>query len=322
MIVVKHLSKHFGDIKAVDDISFTVNNGERFVLLGTSGCGKTTTLKMINRLIEPDAGEVLINGEPNNLKPPEQLRRNIGYILQNTGLFPHYTIERNISIVPELLGWDKHKTRQRAGELMEKFNMPPETYLHLYPDQLSGGQQQRVGFARALMANPPVLLMDEPLGALDPVTRQQMRKEFTQLNELQDKTIVLVTHDVPEAIELGDRICVMDKGKIQQIGTALDILLHPANGFVKHFFSHEHFMSQLRALRLKNLIDYLPASLSGQEVEILDMDTTIMEAIEKLSDLESENKTLSVMDTSNSKSYLIDINSLLKAVQVKLNREQ
>lgn len=320
MIEVRHLSKHFGDIKAVDDISFTVDKGERFVLLGTSGCGKTTTLKMINRLIESDAGEVLINGTPNTEQQPELLRRQIGYVLQNTGLFPHFSVERNISIVPELLGWDRAKIKLRASELLDNFNMPPQSYLRLFPHQLSGGQQQRVGFARALMANPPVLLMDEPLGALDPVTRQQMRNEFRQLNELKDKTIIIVTHDIPEAFELGDRICVMDKGSIRQTGTPLDLLLHPADAFVKHFFSHEHFILQLRALRLSHLTGYFIETGPPGDDDPLNTQISVMDAIEELSAREAGTRGLTIEDTRNKKYYRIDINTLLAAVQQQLNR--
>lgn len=321
MIKVSRLTKHFGDIRAVDDISFTVNKGERFILLGTSGCGKTTTLKMINRLIEPDSGEVSINGEPNNQQPPELLRRQIGYVLQNTGLFPHFTIERNISIVPELLGWDKQKIKRRASELLEKFDMPPQTYLPLYPDQLSGGQQQRVGFARALMANPPVLLMDEPLGALDPITRQQMRNEFKQLNELKDKTIILVTHDIPEAFELGDRICVMDGGKIQQIGTAPDLLFRPANDFVKHFFSRDHFMLQLRALRVSDLLDFAGEPAKDPGENIADPNMRVMEALEAISTPDRKTDDLTFINIRNNTYYRLGIGSLLRGVQERLNHK-
>jgi osmoprotectant transport system ATP-binding protein len=187
MIKVEHVSKTFGKIKAVEDISFDVREGENLVFLGTSGCGKTTTLRMINRLTEPSEGTIMVNGENILHQQPEQLRRSIGYVLQHNGLFPHYTVAENISIVPQLLRMDKEQTRKRTMELMEKLHLSPGKYLHVYPDQLSGGQQQRVGLARALAANPPVLLMDEPFGALDTITRNTIRKELSELDEFKRK---------------------------------------------------------------------------------------------------------------------------------------
>lgn len=319
MIEVRHVSKHFGNIKAVDDFSFTVKKGEIFVLLGTSGCGKTTTLKMINRLIEPDTGEIIINKENIHTHPPEILRRSIGYVLQDTGLFPHYTIRENIGVVPDLLKWDKVKTHARAEILLDKFNLSPDIYLNLYPDQLSGGQQQRVGFARALMADPPILLMDEPLGALDPVTRHQIRKEFKQLDELKGKTIVLVTHDIPEAIELGDRICLMDKGKAQQTGSAAELLLHPKNEFVREFFSTDQFMLQLKALHVKDLLPSLKPVNRKPDGSLLDSKTNLMETMERLLALPSENKGLMVINDNNDQYYQLNLNDLLTAFQRKIS---
>uniref|UniRef100_UPI00261330F6 ATP-binding cassette domain-containing protein n=1 Tax=uncultured Mucilaginibacter sp. TaxID=797541 RepID=UPI00261330F6 len=213
MIVAEHLRKDFGKTAAVDDISFEVKEGETLVLLGTSGCGKTTTLKMINRLTEPSGGRISVNGKDVLDQNPDQLRRGIGYVLQNNGLFPHYSVAENMAIVPKLLKWDQQKIAQRTQTLLEKLHLP-EKYLNLYPNELSGGQQQRIGLARALMADPPVLLMDEAFGALDPITRSAIRKEFKQLDEFKRKTIVMVTHDVQEAFEMADRICLMDAGKI------------------------------------------------------------------------------------------------------------
>src|ERR1041385_4996523 len=215
MIRVEQLSKHFGAIKAVDGISFEVRDQETLILLGTSGCGKTTTLKMINRLIEPTSGRILIDGKNIQEQSPEILRRSIGYVLQNNGLFPHYTVAENIAIVPQLLKWDSKRIEKRIAELIEKLHLS-EGQLNAYPNELSGGQQQRVGLARALVADPPVLLMDEPFGALDNVTRSKIHAEFKDLDELKRKTVIMVTHDVQEAFELGDRICLMDKGKIDR----------------------------------------------------------------------------------------------------------
>ena len=234
MIKVEHLSKHFGKVKAVDGISFDVNEHENLVLLGTSGCGKTTTLKMLNRLIEPTHGKIFINNKNILEQQPEILRRGIGYVLQNNGLFPHYTVGENIAIVPQLLKWDKKRTEHRVSELLEKLHLSKD-FLNVYPNELSGGQQQRVGLARALVADPPVLLMDEAFGALDNVTKAKIHAEFKALDELKKKTIIMVTHDVQEAFELGDRICLMDAGKIVQQGPPADLLFKPKNRFVEDF---------------------------------------------------------------------------------------
>ncbi len=238
MIAAENISKHFNGTLAVNNISFGVKEGETLVLLGTSGCGKTTTLRMINRLIEPSGGNIYVNGKSILSLKPELLRRTIGYVLQGNGLFPHYTVAENIAIVPRLLGWDKDKTLKRIKQLLEKLQLPFNEYADAFPSALSGGQQQRVGLARALAADPPVLLMDEPFGALDPITRAEVKKEFRELDELKRKTIVMVTHDIQEALEMGDTICLMDKGNIMQIGTKKDLMLSPANDFVDTFFSH------------------------------------------------------------------------------------
>ena len=248
MIDVRNITKTFGPHKAVDQVSFSVKEGETAVFLGTSGCGKTTLLKMINRLLEPDSGEISIAGQPVQEQRPEELRKKIGYVFQNNGLFPHYTIEENIGIVPRLLGWGKQKIAARASQLMEKLRLPAELYRDALPNELSGGQQQRVGIARALAAYPPVLLMDEPFGALDPITRANVRRDFKELDELKSTTIVLVTHDVQEAFELADRIFLMDKGTIIQEGTPDQLLFEPAGQYARDFFEEQRF--QLEAARI------------------------------------------------------------------------
>ena len=255
MIVAEHLSKRFGKTTAVDDISFEVKEGETLVLLGTSGCGKTTTLKMINRLTEPSGGRISVNGKDVLAQNPNELRRGIGYVLQNNGLFPHYSVAENMAIVPKLLKWDQQKINQRTQVLLEKLHLP-ENYLQLLPNELSGGQQQRVGLARALMADPPVLLMDEAFGALDPITRISIRKEFKNLDELKRKTIVMVTHDVQEAFEMADRICLMDAGKIKQIGTPAELLFKPADEFVSNFLDDQRLQLELKAVSLDDLWEH------------------------------------------------------------------
>src|SRR6195952_3225847 len=274
MITVEQLTKHFGGVKAVDGISFEVKEHENLVLLGTSGCGKTTTLKMINRLIEPDSGKIFINGENILDQSPELLRRGIGYVLQNNGLFPHYTVVENIAIVPQLLKWDSKRIEKRIAELMEKLHLSPDQ-LKVYPNELSGGQQQRVGLARALVADPPVLLMDEPFGALDNVTRSKIHAEFKALDELKRKTIIMVTHDVQEAFELGDRICLMDKGKIVQNGTPAELLFNPKNQFVESFLMEQRLQLEFRAIRIKDIWSLLPYHKEDAKANSLSADADI-----------------------------------------------
>jgi len=259
MITVESVSKNFNNLPAVDDISFVAHEKEILVLLGTSGCGKTTTLKMINRLIDSDSGNILINGKNSKEQKVEELRMGIGYVMQNSGLFPHYTIAENIAVVPRLQKWESKKIESRTEELIHKLHLSNDV-LKRFPHELSGGQQQRVGIARALMANTPILLMDEPFGALDNITKSDIHSEFKTLNELKNKTIILVTHDVSEAFELGHRICLMDKGKIIQTGTPKEMIYHPENDFVKNFFANnrlalEYKITKVEDLQLENVLE-------------------------------------------------------------------
>ncbi len=272
MVELINVSKTFGAISAVDGLSFDVSNGENLILLGTSGCGKTTALKMINRLIEPDSGSILVNGKNILHQKKELLRRDIGYVMQSNGLFPHFTVAQNISVVPKLLNWDIKKITSRINELLEKMHLPLQL-LQQYPHQLSGGQQQRVGLARAIIANTPLLLMDEPFGALDNVTRTDIQKEFKAMEEFQQKTIIMVTHDVQEAFELGDRIALMHHGKIVQIGTPKQLLYEPLNSFTKDFLAGQRLALSLKLVKIDDLWkqfnlgltlegEYLPSTIS------------------------------------------------------------
>lgn len=284
MIKVEHLSKHYGQAKAVNDISFEVAEGENLVLLGTSGCGKTTTLKMLNRLIEPTSGRIWINGQDIINQSPDILRRGIGYVLQNTGLFPHFTIAENIAVVPGLLKWDKQRIRNRTHELVQKLHLPNDV-LQKYPHELSGGQQQRIGLARALIADAPVLLMDEPFGALDNITRAKIQDDFKTLDELQRKTIVMVTHDVQEAFELGDQIAIMDKGQIVQQGTPAELLFKPASQFVSDFLQSQRLQLELRSVTLNALASALPVSTEANEaLAPLTGTNSVWQAMEVLKD--------------------------------------
>lgn len=257
MIQVEALSKRYGTVTAVEQLSFRLAAGQTLVLAGTSGSGKTTTLKMLNRLIEPSSGRILLEGRNILEQPLAEMRRRMGYVIQDIGLFPHFTIAQNIGVVPKLLQWDANRIQQRATELLDRLGLPAEQFLHRYPHELSGGQQQRVGIARALAADPPVILMDEPFGALDPITREQLRQDFQQLEELKEKTTILVTHDVEEAFVLGDLICLLDKGQVQQLGSPQDLLFRPANDFVRQFISSQRLNLAYRSLRLKDVKPHL-----------------------------------------------------------------
>jgi osmoprotectant transport system ATP-binding protein len=238
VIVLKQVWKSFdvGRTHAVRDLSLEVAEGETLVLLGSSGCGKTTTLKMINRLIDPSGGQVLVDGRDVMDRDVIGLRRSIGYVFQGIGLFPHLSVADNISVVPRLLGWSRSRRQARARELLDLVKLDPGTYAEQFPDQLSGGQQQRVGVARALAADPDTLLMDEPFGALDALTRDLLQQELLRLKATIKKTIIFVTHDIFEALTLGDRIAVMHEGKLEQVGSREAILRHPATDFVRDLF--------------------------------------------------------------------------------------
>ncbi|HSP57731.1 MAG TPA: ABC transporter ATP-binding protein [Halomonas sp.] len=233
MIELFDVTRRFGDETAVDAISLRVESGELCALVGTSGCGKSTTLRMINRLIEHSEGEIHIDGQPIRRFKEDALRRRIGYVIQSTGLFPHWTVARNIGLVPRLLKWSAERIESRVEELMALLGLPRETFADKYPHQLSGGQAQRVGVARALAADPDILLMDEPFGALDPITREALQDELREVQARLHKTIVFVTHDMDEALRLADKLVVMDAGRIVQQGTPLELLHEPATPFVE-----------------------------------------------------------------------------------------
>ncbi|WP_410216691.1 ABC transporter ATP-binding protein [Paracoccus sp. (in: a-proteobacteria)] len=233
MIDIRNLSKLYDDVPAVEDVSLTVDKGQIAALVGTSGSGKTTLLRMINRLVEPTSGHVLIDGQDTTELAPHLLRRRIGYAIQGHGLFPHRTVGQNISTVPRLLGWKPDQIRDRVDELLTLFQLEPGAFRDRMPHELSGGQQQRVGVARALAAKPDLLLMDEPFGALDPVIRAKAQDDLRQIQRQLGTTLILVTHDMEEAVTLGDRIAVMDKGRLIQYGPPSEILTAPATPFVR-----------------------------------------------------------------------------------------
>ncbi len=239
MIELERVTKRHGDTVVVDDLSLAVPTGEFCVVIGSSGAGKSTLLKMINRLVRQSSGTIRIDGASAEDFKPEELRRRMGYVIQSIGLFPHWTVGRNIGAVPELLGWPHGRIRDRAVELLGLLQLDPRQYLDRYPHQLSIGQQQRVGIARALAADPEILLMDEPFGALDPITREALQVEIVQIHRRSRKTILFVTHDMDEALALGTRIVIMDRGRLIQAATPFELLTAPANDFVRDFVGRD-----------------------------------------------------------------------------------
>ena len=254
MIKLDNVTKAFetpaGTTLAADHVSFEVNEGEICVLLGPSGCGKTTTLKMVNRLIQPTSGKIFIHGKDTDSYDPVELRRTIGYVIQQIGLFPNMTVEENICVVPKLLGWDMAKARARAAELLATINLEPAIFLKRYPKELSGGQQQRVGVARALAADPPVLLMDEPFGAIDPINREVIQDEFLKIHRRLKKTVMFVSHDIDEAVKMADKVAIFRTGKLEQFDSPDNILAHPANRFIADFVGSDRTLKRLRLVRI------------------------------------------------------------------------
>jgi osmoprotectant transport system ATP-binding protein len=259
MIKLEELSKRYPDgTLAVDSVSMDIPEGEIVILVGPSGCGKTTTMRLINRLIEPTSGRITLEGDDVTHVDADNLRRRIGYVIQQIGLLPHQTIAENIGTVPRLLKWDKGRIRKRVDELLDLVGLDPETYRGRYPKELSGGQQQRIGVARAMAADPPVMLMDEPFGATDPITRERLQNEFLRIQEELRKTIVFVTHDIDEAIKMGDRIAILeDQSHVAQFDTPEVVLTNPASSFVEDFIGSGASLKRLNLSRV-NDVKYAP----------------------------------------------------------------
>ncbi len=284
MIEFRNVSKTYpgSSRPAVDDLSFEVLDGETCVLVGPSGCGKTTSMRMVNRLIEPTSGEILIDGEPNTAMSATTLRRRIGYAIQQIGLFPHRSIADNIAIVPRLLGWDKDRIAARVDELLELVGLDPGQYRDRYPAELSGGQQQRVGVARAMAADPPIMLMDEPFGAVDPITRNRLQDEFLRIQGEIQKTIVFVTHDIDEAIKMGDKIAILEEGGIlAQHNTPENILAAPNSEFVASFVGADRVLKRLSLLRVSDA-DLDPPNGAAEDLPRINERTNLKDALSEL----------------------------------------
>ncbi|CAN5850736.1 betaine/proline/choline family ABC transporter ATP-binding protein [soil metagenome] len=281
LITLEHVSKNFESssqsIQAVDDVSFEVDVGALHVLIGPSGSGKTTTMRMINRLESISDGTITIDGRDVRDMDVVDLRRSIGYVIQQGGLFPHFTVAENVAVVPRLLGWSRSRRRERAEELLALVGLPPEQFADRFPRQLSGGQQQRVGVARALAADPPIILMDEPFGAVDPITRKQLQRELRRIQSEVQKTIVFVTHDIGEAFLLGDRIVLMAEGRIVQNGTPADLLRNPTSPFVVEFIGEDRALRALQHTHLQELATPRPNGVPD-DVLILPGTLSIVEA--------------------------------------------
>ncbi len=282
MITLEHVSKIFGSgdqqVRAVNDISFEVPDGEICVLIGPSGSGKTTTMRMINRLEGISEGTISIDGRDVTQMNVVELRRNIGYVIQQGGLFPHFTVADNVGIVPRLLGWPKTRRRARAEELLELVGLDPKLHADRYPRQLSGGQQQRVGVARALAADANIILMDEPFGAVDPITRNQLQRWLRQIQAEVQKTIVFVTHDINEAFLLGDRVVLMNNGAVEQNGSPADLLRTPASDFVREFIGDEFALQALEYTYIRELAQPKQDFPGDDEALVIPGSLTVTEA--------------------------------------------
>lgn len=286
----EHVSKQFATTvrPVVDDVTFDIEDGTFVVLLGPSGCGKTTLLKMINRLYEPSAGAIYVGEQDVRQMDATILRRQIGYVIQQIGLFPHMTVAQNIAVVPDLLGWGPEQKQLRVRELLTLVDLPPEEYEDRYPAQMSGGQRQRVGVARALAGDPGVILMDEPFGAIDAITRSGLQDELRELQRKLAKTIVFVTHDVEEALRLADKIVIMRLGQIVQYDTPLHILSHPANQFVRDLVGADDIVRQLSLVRVESAMEPLPAGFTSDGQPTIDFATDLRTALSRLLSADSD----------------------------------
>jgi osmoprotectant transport system ATP-binding protein len=306
MITFEHVNKFYGGRAALDDVSLEIGEGEFCVLVGPSGAGKSTALRLVNRLIEPDSGTVRVAGEDIAKLDPVALRRRLGYVIQSIGLFPHWTVAENIATVPRLLRWPRQRIEERVDELLTLLALDPASYRGRMPRELSGGQQQRVGVARALAGDPEILLMDEPFGALDAVTREALQDEMTRIHETMGKTVVMVTHDVDEAIRLASRIVVMEAARIVQDATPEEILLAPASGFVESLFGGE--AASLRLLKIRRVGDIVVQNAAVPD-ETIASDATLETALARM--LVKQIDTLGVVDPSGGRKGIVRLRDVL-----------
>lgn len=309
MIEFKNIVKTYDGVGAVDNLSLKIEEGELCVLLGVSGCGKSTSLNMINRLIEPDSGEILINGKNVKEFKEEELRRSIGYVVQSIGLFPNMTVAQNVSVVPNLMKWDKEKTMKRVRELVQMVGLDVDQYIDKYPSQLSGGEAQRIGVARALAADPKILLMDEPFGAVDPLNRTNLQNEFLKLQKELHKTVVFVTHDIGEAMKMGDKIALMSKGVLQCFGTPKELLSNKDNAFVRDFMGNDSFINILN----KYTVERFRKKEVADSTNIIAPNATLKDALASM--IENSVDTLCVKKDTNEMIGTITIDSIIQILK-------
>lgn len=322
MIKFENVSKKYGDgPAAVKSLNLEIRDGEVLVLIGPSGCGKTTTMKMINRIITHSQGRISIHGKDINTLDPVILRRSIGYVIQQIGLFPHYTIEENIALIPRLKKWKKEEIKERVGELLKVVGLDPELFAKRYPKELSGGQQQRVGVARALAANPDIILMDEPFGALDPITREQLQDELLRIQSEMRKTIVFVTHDMDEALKLGDRIAIMKDGELLQLDTPDQLLNHPSHGFVEEFIGKKRIYQNPDYISVTEIMRNNPALILPTKSVTVAINNMRQRKTDTLITVDEKGKLLGVIsgyDLQSARERVAQISEIMQPIETFL----
>jgi osmoprotectant transport system ATP-binding protein len=310
MISLQNVSKWFSQASspAVDHLDLHVPAGATGVLLGPSGCGKTTTIRMVNRLIEPSAGRILVEGEDVTQMDPVRLRRRIGYVIQQVGLFPHMTVAENVATVPQLLRWPPVQIQRRVGEMLDLVGLDPGQFMNRYPRQLSGGQRQRVGVARALAADPPVMLMDEPFGSVDPIVRARLQNEFLAILQQLKKTVILVTHDLDEAIHVADLVAIMRDGRVVQFGTPDQLLARPADPFVSEFVGTERALKRLALITAGEACEARTGGTLAADTPTIAASASLREGLSLL--LMSGNEVVCVVDANGSEIGVLTLTTI------------
>lgn len=298
MVQFVNVKKNYRNHKVLNTTNLKIDKSKITVLIGPSGCGKTTCLKLMNQLIKPTSGKILLQDEDIALMNPIELRRKMGYVIQQTGLFPHMTIQENIEIIPTIMKLDKVKTAHRTIELMEMVGLNPDEYLYRYPSQLSGGQLQRIGVARAFALDPKIILMDKPFSALDPITRGQLQDELVHLQENLKKTIVFVTHDMDEAIKVADKICIMNEGTILQFDTPENIMKHPCDDFVEEFVGAKRIWSQPEMIKVKDIMITNPITASSNMTIVRAIEMMVIKKVDSLIIVDNVNKVIGMLSAS------------------------